>query len=236
MTLPRFTSGRVGNLEFQHLNEAFDRIDALGSAPERNNQRSDVFNRTIVARVEAIQGTGLNALAKFSEYAPETPGSSTYIKVTGGVTSTIGTDDYAAPLVYPFPDIGSVIPIVAGISNDGKLYFKSQSDSGSQTRFGMVESRTQLYPNRMWLYTLRFVAFDLQANTWTQLGGTFTALNGCENPVDDVNNRTIGVGTIYPSGATAVRQPIVNGTICACIVTAGHYLFSIPNGYSFTCS
>ena len=32
MTLPRFTSGKVGNLDFSHLNEAFGVIDGLDRA------------------------------------------------------------------------------------------------------------------------------------------------------------------------------------------------------------
>jgi hypothetical protein len=61
-------------------------------------------------------------------------------------------------------------------------------------------------------------------------------LNGCEEPNDVTAQREIGVGTIYPSGATATRKPIKNDTIVLCLRAGTDYVFSIPNGYSFVCS
>lgn len=236
MTLPRFTSGRVGNLEFHHLNEAFDRIERIDGSPSIPSTKREIFGRTIIARVEAYQGMGLAAVASFKEYALDSLGSATYVEVPGGVTSKVGTDDFGAPIVYPVPAIGSVIPIVAGISRDGKLYFKTVDSQSSSSRLGKVESYSALVAGRMWLYNMRDVAFDLQANVWINLSGTFQAINGCENPIDDIPNRQIGVGTIFPSGANASRKPIKDGTVAACSITAGYYIFNAPNGYEFTCT
>lgn len=233
MTLPRFTSGKVGKLEFHHLNEAFDRIENVD--PSMPYAKSNLFGRAIIARVESYQGTGVAAVASFKEYALDSLGSATYVQVAGGVTSTNGTDDFATPIVYPLPPIGSIVPIVPGISRDGKLYFKTVASESASTRIGKVETAGTLIAGRMWLYNMKEVAFDLQANVWTNLPGAFQAINGCENPIDDIPNRQIGVGTIFPSGANATRKPIKDGTVVSCSSTAGYYLFNVPNGYEFTC-
>ncbi len=236
MTLPRFTSGRVGNLEFQHLNETFDRLDALDGRAERPVRRSVASSGMILAYVKSYSGTGISALASFDEYALDALGSSVYVKVDGGVTSKEGTDEYATPIVYPVPPIGSIVPIFPHVAKDGKLYFKAIDSEGTSGRIGKVMGGAQIVANKSWLYTLKNVAWDYALNQFTELNGDFEAINGCENRTDDLAARRIGVGTIYPQGANAVRKQIAQDVVVTCVKTAGPYVFSVPNGYEFTCT
>ena len=236
MTLPRFTSGRVGNLEFHHLNEAFDRIERIDGSPSMPSTKREIFGRTIIARVEAYQGTGVAAVASFKEYALDSLGSATYVEVPGGVTSKVGTDDFGAPIAYPVPPIGSIVPIFPHIAKDGKLYFKAIDFEGTSGRIGRVMGGAQIVAGKSWLYTLKNVAWDYLLNQFTDLNGDFEAINGCESRTDDLAARKIGVGTIYPQGANAVRKQIAQDVVVTCVKTAGPYVFSVPNGYEFTCT
>lgn len=238
MTLPRFTSGKVGKLEFHHLNEAFDRIENVDpSMPAGTRQ---ILGRVILARVQGQSGSGNAAKGSFVEVAVTSPGSDTYNAVSGGVTSTVGADAFGAPIVFPVPPIGTVVPILGHVAADGKLYFRqcAAASSSASVRAGRITQTTQITANTKWLYTLTDVQVQTLATAQYQATGvgSFQALNGCEEAVDVPANRNIGVGTVHVVGSTATRQPIKVDTIVVCIPTLNGYVFSVPNGYSFACT
>ncbi len=240
MTLPRFTSGQAGKLTFSHLNEAFDRIEKF--EPVMPPYRQEIFGRTIIAKIESIQGSGTSAIASIREYALSSIGSATYISVNGGISSKIGSDDYAVPLVFPFPSVNSIVPIFAAISLDGKLHFKTISVEASAPRIGLIQTYVSAQTGRSWVYTLQDAGWNFTTSEFTTFPGSFQAFNGCENAVDNAGAREIGVGTIMPlvgstgsSSPVAVRKPIKPGTVALCLLTAAGYVFSIPNGYEFDC-
>lgn len=238
MTLPRFTSGRVGNLEFHHLNEAFDRIEGVDtSMPNKMRAR---FSRVILARITGQSGSGNAIKGSFQEVALSAPASNSYSAVSGGVTSTIGTDAFGAPIVFPCSAVGTIVPILAHVAANGKVYFRECAgvSSAAGVRAGRITASTQITANTRWLYTLTDVKVNVLASgTYNDTGvGSFQALNGCEEAVDDVANRNIGVGTVHVVGSTATRRPIKNNTIVVCTETLGGFVFSVPNGYGFSCT
>lgn len=237
MTLPRFTSGKVGKLEFHHLNEAFDRIENVD--PSMPSAHRQILGRVILARVTGTSGSGNSTKGSFQEVAVTTPGSNSYNAVTGGVSSTVGSDPFGAPIVFPVSAIGAIVPILGHVSGDGKLYFRecSSVSTGSGVRAGKITAATQITANTKWLYTLTDVqVLTLATATYQATGvGSFQALNGCEEAVDVPANRNIGVGTVHVAGSQATRQPIKVDTIVTCVPTAGGFVFSIPNGYGFVC-
>lgn len=238
MTLPRFTSGKVGKLEFHHLNEAFDRIENVDpSMPAGTRQ---ILGRVILARVTGTSGTGNATKGSFQEVAVTTPGSNTYNAVAGGVSSTVGADAFGAPIVFPVSAVNSIVPVLGHVAADGKLYFRecSATSASASVRAGRITQATQITANTKWLYTLTDVQIQTLATAQYQTTGvgSFQALNGCEEAVDVPANRNIGVGTVHVVGSTATRQPIKVDTIVVCIPTANGFVFSVPNGYSFACT
>jgi len=233
MTLPRFTSGKVGKLEFHHLNEAFDRIENVD--PSMPSAHRQILGRVILARIIAHSTVGGLKVASFVEVSANAVPPSTYSNVSGGVTSTVGANAFGAPVVTPLSPVDTVVPLLGHVSTDGKLYFRECS-SPAQIRTGKVSSSTSVGTGK-WRYTLTDVVVD-NATTGAFMpsgAGSFTAYNGCEEPADVTATRNIGVGTIHPVSASAVRQPIKNDTIVLCVVSGAAYVFSIPNGYQFTC-
>lgn len=241
MTLPRFTSGSVGKLSFSHLNEAFDRIENVD--PTKASAYANVLGRVILARITGQSGTGNATKGSFQEVAVADPAAAslTYSVVGGGVTSTVGTDVFGAPIVFPVSATGTVVPVLGHVAQNGKLYFRecSAASASASVRVGRISSASPLgTANTKWLYTLNDLSINTIASATYQSTGAadFQALNGCEEAVDVPAQRNIGVGTIHPAGSTATRQAIKTGTIVTCIPTAGGYVFSVPNGYSFACT
>ena len=80
MTLPRFTSGKVGNLEFSHLNEAFDILEGKQAAIRSRREPADA-----ALLVRLIQKNAAGAFS-WSEMTRKDDG--TFEAVNGGVAST----------------------------------------------------------------------------------------------------------------------------------------------------
>lgn len=240
MTLPKFTAGQVGKLEFHHLNEAFERIERLDGNPALVASSGPVLGRVILVRITGQTGSGNAIKGSFQEVALSTIGSNSYVAVTGGVTSTVSGDAYGAPIVFPCSAVGTIVPVLGHIAANGKLYFRECAgvSAGGAVRAGKITGSTQITAGAKWLYTLTDVKVNVLASgTYNGTGvGNFQALNGCEEAIDVPVERKIGVGTIHVSGSTAVRQPIKNDTIVVCTETLGGFVFSVPNGYAFTCT
>lgn len=234
MTLPRFTSGKVGKLEFHHLNEAFDRIENVDpSMPAGTRQ---MLGRVILAKILQHSTIGGLKVASFVEVAASSVPPSSYTAVAGGVTSNVGANQFGAPVVTPLSPVDSIVPLLGHVSADGKLYFRECS-SPAQIRTGKITSNANISSGK-WKYTLTEVVVDSETTgLFVPSGaGSFTAFNGCEEPTDVVATRNIGVGTIHPATSSATRQPIKNDTIALCVLSGASYVFSIPNGYQFACT
>lgn len=235
MSLPRFTSGSVGNLNFSHLNDAFGYIDLARNEQTDRPSRQNETLPLIVAKITQSDSDGNH---KWKEVALS---GNAYVDLENGRSSG---DSFEFPARTmdgsTIPDGANVI-LVSKRKTDGSIYFLILGTEGGDTRMIRILAVNQVIrPLAMWSYWVAPVVFDAGAiggPAW--IGSTQTgqavALNGCENPFD--NNAQIGVGTIVPSGVTFARQPIRAGTVClARIVSPSVYHFSIPNGYSYTCS
>lgn len=232
MTLPRFTSGQVGKLTFFHLNEAFDRIETISADPGK--PFNQILGRVILAKITAHQGSGSSRVGSFVEVSANAIPPTSYTTVSGGVNS----NGFVAPIVAPVSAVNSIVPILGHVAADGKLYFRECS-APAAVRLGRISTSAQIGTSSRWIYTLTGVAIDnVNQGTYIADGtGSFQALNGCENPLDVSASRQIGVGTIYPSTLTTtpVRKAIKNETVVLCVASGTDYVFSIPNGYEFTC-
>jgi len=237
MPLPRFNSGRMGSLEWSHLNEAFDRIEkpeAMQSIAGNPYRIGTVF----LARILTVSGTGATAVSSFEEVSLSSVAAGAFVAVSGGVKSTNGQvgGQYATPIVGSASSVGSVVAVLGHNAIDGSLYFRecggAATAAAANVFMGRVTGSTVIFAARMWSYTVASNAeFNTGTNSWSG-GSVVTAYNGCENPTD---GGQIGVGTNPPPGVLSTRVAIKVDTVVACMSVNNKNYFSVPNGYIFEC-
>ena len=236
MPLPRFNSGRMGTLEWSHLNEAFDRIEK----PEVMQPTAGTPYRigtVFLAKILTVSGTGATALSSFEEVSLSTVASGSFEAVPGGLKSTDGSIPYTNPIVGSASSVGAIVAVLGHYAKDGTLYFRecggaAVSASANVFMARIVSSATRI-TGRMWTYTVsRDAELNTSTNVWSG-GTTVTAFNGCENVTD---SGSIGVGSVPPPNVTSTRNAIKNDTVVSCITVNAKNYFSIPNGYTFVCN
>lgn len=231
MTLPRFTSGRVGNLEFSHLNEAFDMLD--GKQAKKADRRE---TQSVPLLVRLISRNPAGAFS-WAEVSRDNDG--TYAPVQGGLTSTKNSDPfhYQAISLSGGGLVGDIVVIEPRRTKQGRLYYTIGTSAGTVTRaFVIVSNVPHATRQDSWTYIGKTVESVVSPGIGQQWSTTsqveYTLLNGAENPVD---GSTIGVGTIPPSGTVSGRRPIKPATVVLASNIGGDWIFSLPNGYAFTC-
>lgn len=234
MTLPRFTSGSVGSLQYHHLNEAFDLIESSGP-------------------VSSPFGMGENAQLILAQLGPETNGAyqwtevvlkddGTYEPLVGGRSSALSSDSLAAPafaLDGAAFAMGSVVTISPRRTKEGKSWWAILSaTAGASKAMQILGTQPTQWPGPMWGYRARETVVQLgSAPTEYRsepFGPEYTILNLAEIRDDD---EYIGMGTMIPGFATAVRRPIRPGHVVIAhkIPTVSLWCFFAPNGYQFGC-
>jgi hypothetical protein len=233
MTLPRFTSGKVGNLTFAHMNEIVDRLEAVEKKAADPNRDQRGVLLPFLAKTTLLKPQ-TNNLWGFTEF---TYGKSRDIRFPAGVDG--GRASGRANDPWAFPLIGEGL-----IENQLVLAFPMNDDEGKLV-FHAVPSPVNSIVARVTGFESTVVGqwkYLMQAATITSIsptplivtgGATITAYNGCEWVTD--GSGTYGVGMRPPSG-TFLRQPIKVGTVAVISNDAnGFWHFSIPNGYQVTC-
>lgn len=243
MTLPRFTAGAVGNLEFSHLNEAFERIEAMSASPEVAVARTrGIFSRVITVKILERQGEPPFETGSFEEVALATPAGGVYFPIAGGVKSTDGTNPFAAPIVSPVSAPDSIVNVLACVARNGKLYFREFTPPTTEGDMYIVLGATVLQGSTatrsVFSYSLKPAVVNAQGQ-WTGVGDTaIEGFNGAENPEDEIaaGVKVIGVGSKIPQNTYAARQPIRVGTVVGpAKMQGGRLVFCVPNGYEFRC-
>jgi hypothetical protein len=231
MTLPRFTSGRVGNLEFSHLNEAFDLLEGK-QAKIRDSK--EMGGESILARL--LQ---MNASKQFCWAEVSRSNDGSYGTVVNGQSSTREANSYFYPAISLNTGavVGDVVVIAPRRSAQGSLYYAILGSGGTVTRaFQIISNAPHATRSDAWAYVAKTVESEIAVGIGQRWKVTsdieYTLLNGAENPFD---GSSIGVGTVVPSGTTYARRPIKPGTVVLASVVLGDWVFCVPNGYSFNC-
>lgn len=238
MTLPRFTSGRVGNLEFSHLNEAFAAIDDMSRASGETRRMRPTIGSMVVAQIGVA---GISNQYAWYEVTIGIDGAATVIP--GGLSS-------GAPFPQPNPDpyllpavsidgtafgVGDIVLLSPARRTDGTSYMAIVKPVGSTVRPYEIVDAVGISLGR-WRYTGARRRWDELQSAWVADGSsdTITMLNGAENAVDTPGH--IGLGSTLPGSVPQpVRQRIKNGTVVTPTNTGGVLTFCIPNGYAFQC-
>jgi hypothetical protein len=233
MTLPRFTTGRTGNLTFTVLNEMIDRLEAVEKKAADPNRDQRGVLLPFLAKTTVLKPQTTNTWG-FTEF---TYGKSRDIQfpkgVDGGRSSGRANDPWAYPLLGEGLIENQIVLAFPMNDDEGKLVFHALPSPVNSVVARIVNSDSVAVGQ--WRYSV-------QAATITSVvpsplivtgGAVFTAWNGAEWNVD--GSGTYGVGMRPPSGVF-LRQPIKTGTVVVVSNDAnGFWHFSIPNGYQVTC-
>ena len=245
MSLPRFTSGRVGKLSFQQLNEMFDRLEALELKVDRGDGAKGYSgeNRKLIVLLKLTSKHATLPLFNFTEMVLVSVVASpiTYATLEGGRTASDGTNLYAYPFVSTTAAVGDLVAAIAVNSRttslpDGGLCYLPVGGGGSSTSTTFPARVMSSSPqgNGVWSYSL----MEVQGASFVDRpqAVSFSARNGAEVPVDTASSK--GVGFSPPTQvATLTRRAIKNDTVV--IVTkdaVGSYAFNCVNGYAVTCT
>jgi hypothetical protein len=235
MDLPRFTSGRVGKLDFSHINEVFDFVEeqTASSAPRRLPR-----DNVILARLISTEGDTGNWAWQEIAYDE----AFNVIVLPDGLSSSFDGN----PIAYPAraPGGGAFVNAVVALKpwrrTDGALFYLVLNAKGTTAATFRI---TTVYPGPsrpdVWSYGARMVdstPWQGSAPLWSDVSSyEYQLMNGCENPSDNLNN--IGVGTVLPGGS-AERRSIKVGTVVTAIQSPSKWFafhFAVPNGYAFSC-
>jgi hypothetical protein len=245
MSLPRFTSGRVGKLSFQQLNEMFDRLEALELKVDRGDGANTYNgeNRKLIVLLKLTSKHATLPLFDFTEMVLVgiSASSVTYVVLDGGRTSSDGANLYAYPFVSTTAAVGDLVAAIAvnqrsTVLPDGGLCYLpvggSATPSTSTTFAAKVTASSGTAP------VFSYTCIEVEGSSFgTKTGAVpFAAKNGAEVPTDATGS--YGVGFSPPTAvATLVRKAIKVGTVV--MVTKdgqGTYKFNCVNGYGVTCA
>lgn len=248
MTLPRFTKGQAGNLDFSALNEAFDAIDNLRRGGERPPARFQP--RAVGGAAGPIMVKINDQPADPADYrwgwkevelinvAPTGTGEPpTWTIKTGGAQSDGNTNPVVGKMVR---GEYCLISKQIGFATYGSLPYYIPTREVWDPFYAKISSSATGGTGN-WTYQAKKV-FLVGANV-TETGLNFQCHNTAELVLDDtVGTFGYGVGFNKPSQVQYLsRKPIRNGVIVLMNRTLNEYRefvghhFTMPNPYSVTC-
>jgi hypothetical protein len=240
MNFPTLTSGNLGALTFAHVNDVFRRIEGLESKVGQSNGSRSVSRHGIVFPVRIIafdEETNRAAFVEVTRTTPDNESGHAWIDVAGGHTSVEGQDVFAKPLICSSGQVNSIAYVFYRTSELGvKPYYETIAPRQNGIYALAAVSGDELNGPR-WIYygyPAVAVASGFEAEPGWPENEYVEMYNTCEY-MDDTPG-VIGVGTVLPSGVTAVRQPIkVQGAVVCALDANGKVFFSLPNGYRIVC-
>lgn len=244
MSLPRFTSGRVGKLSFQQLNEMFDRLEALELKVDRGDGANTYSgeNRKLIVLLKLTSKHATLPLFNFTEMVLTSVLTTplTYTTLDGGRTASDGTNLFAYPFVSTTAAVGDLVAAIAVNSRttsigDGGLCYLPVGGGGSSTSTTFAAKVTGAGGSAP---VFSYTCIEVEGGSLAAKAGavSFTAKNGAEVPTDATGS--YGVGFAPPTAvATLTRKAIkVNTVVMVTKDAAGTYVFNCVNGYGVTCA
>jgi hypothetical protein len=234
---PRFTKGSIGNLQWFHMNGVFDAIERGGVPMRRYTEpRESQFVYAILTGTQVVT-TGQTTQRRYAwkEIRLRSDGTSQVDPPDSVRTSGTQNAPFTVPAIAIGPadyQVGAQVLLRLESFIDVGRCALIISNVGAKTGMFRITGSQPLVGGR-WKYT--GLPMGVELDSWVQRDTEpYTLYNGCENPTDAGN--VIGVGTVKPNNATAVRQPIRNETIVHATYVDFAWTFSVPNGYSFACA
>jgi len=262
MDLPRFTSGRIGNLEYSHMNEAFDLLDKLRPLTVGDNTSSYARQGFLYAKIGNPVSNGAMEWEEVqAKQAPSIGALVEWETMEGGRKSEASTSADFQPAFVPPPFGGAAqTPLPAGTvallrstqRADGKQIWAVVSSVSSGTDvFAARITGNQVWEhdaqNIPWRWTYSWQQVDLRASngySWSTFTGAkygnFGSTNTGWGPAFNGAERlgVSGVGGSGPANASERPAAIENGVVVAMQLLSplnGIMWFSMPNGLIITC-
>jgi hypothetical protein len=258
MTLPRFNSGNVGRLSFEHLNELFDTVEKLKPLLSGRSTALDA-DLMLVAR---ITGSNTNGAHTWTEVVPKaaTDGGAPYLweERTGGAKSNAATDaTYDPAFVIERYTWTGANPPPTRLPNDSVVVLRKLRRKDGKQAWIVVNGVASggVWAARITASTLTAPAAGCGAQTvqnwlydweevsrasplsmeWTAAGRTSAntgkARNGAERAC------VSGVGGPPPANVTETNQAIASGTVVSMSLdSAGRPFFSLTNDRAIVCA
>lgn len=244
MTLPRFTKGQAGNLDFSTLNEAFEAIDNLRRGgerpPARFQPRAAAGTGPIMVKVSTVttdlarQRWGWTEV-ELSNVPPNTTQASylTYVVKSGGATS----NGLTVPIVGDLFG-GETCMATRQIGNGGVPYYVPTIEPFEPYAAKIISSSPIV--TGQWEYQAQLAYFNFTTNSFDSAGTYFPCRNTVESLADTAS--VFGVGFNKPSGVgSLVRSPVGAGVIVQIYRSfesdhlVSKRVFTMPNPYTVTC-
>jgi len=233
MTFPKFSSGSIGRLGFETMNDVFARI-------ERLEQRTQAMDSSVMSRgifLAKITETHLAGYAAFIEVNFGDFPSQSPEEMTNGKTSSDGTNNFAYPVLGSNFSVGQIVTLIPTYTKDGKLIYKSLPEVTESFPAKIIQS-TVLVANKQWRYTVQKAAITTLPTGVVigTYGPQMYAYNGCEWLDDTATIFGVGMETLNSSQTFTMTRRAIRGAVVICSPDANGVLhFSVPNGYKVTC-
>jgi hypothetical protein len=258
MTFPRFNSGNVGRLSFEHLNELFDTVEKLKPLLSMRGGSAEV-DLMLVAR---ITGSTANGAHTWTEVVPKaaTDGGAPFLweERTGGAKSGAANDaDYdPAFVIERFTWTGSN-PTPTRLPNDSVVVLRKLRRKDGKQSWIVVNgvSSGGCWAARITVATLTAPAAGCGAQTvqqwlydweevsrasattmeWTAGGRTSATVGKARNGAE--RGCVSGVGGPPPANVTETNQAVAVGTVVSMSLdAAGRPFFSLTNDRAISCA
>lgn len=234
MTLPRFTSGQFGRLDFSHLNDAFGYIDLQRGSGEKDPLAADERLPLITARITGRD----SANHSWVEVARQ---SGSWQDVQGGRTSTSASNDFAFPAMTVDEShvaSDSIVVLVPKRGMRGEIRYVILNPVFGMVQLAMIQTVEAIDPGRRWRYIAQTATASASGAplvpSYSTSGTPFVLFNSVEEMPDTAT--IYGVGSYKNANFTIVRQPLRVGLIVlATRISSSMAVCSIPNGYRYEC-
>jgi hypothetical protein len=247
---PRFTSGSVGRLTFDVVNDLFARVESLeASMRETRTGVSQIGSRILLLKVLATrtsQSVSGCVEASWEEVSSSPCGG---VSLPNARTSTKDTDQYFYPLYGRSLVQGTVVPAFPHYESDGRLVYRAieATASGFNPFFVRITGNAPMPPAAdgkvyRWKYTWRESIFtgapppSINQNWYDKPNGRNSddgnyAYNSLEQ------DGIVGLGGSGPSSAQEFPAPIANNVVVAILTgwPVGFPIFSAGPGMSVNC-
>jgi hypothetical protein len=261
MALPRFNSGSIGRLSFEHLNEICDTIDRLRPLLLRNAFMLDgTETETLWARILPYVGTNNYGDHVWEEVIPKARNNLVWScqwetrsggRKSGAVTTGDKYEPAYAPSGFTFNGQNPVrIPVDTVVvlgrmkGTDGKIAWQIISPAAPTTFPAMITSaapRTTAPPAvRRWAYQwIEVTTNDASSREWiTKPNGRKSAGAPGDEPfaVNGCEQANVhGIGGTGPVGTVESNAPVSAGVVVTMSYDGPYPFFSVPNGLNITC-
>lgn len=233
MTFPKFNSGSIGRLGFETMNDVFARIEKL----EQKTSSIDQATTTRGIFLARITETNANGYAAFVEVNFGNFPSQIPEDMTGGKTSTNGSNTFAYPAIGSSFSVGQIVTLIPTYTKDGKLVYKNLPESVESFPAKIISSSV-IVADKQWKYTVQKASINQLPNSvvLSSYGPQMYAYNGCEWIDDTATIFGVGMESANSSATFRMVRRAIRGGVVICSPDVNGLLhFSVPNGYKVTC-